>query len=882
MKPHRMIPLIILLMLALSGLKAGNHNAYPLPEDQGAAGTLAALEKLPVYVRLLQTTAHPDDESAGTLTWLSRKFHAQTALFCLTRGEGGQNILGSEKYGALGLVRTGELREACKYYGAELYFGTVLDFGFSKTAEETLSRWGREATLEEMVRFIRRWRPTIILSRFQGSPADGHGHHQAAGILTREAFRAAADPKSFPEQIQNGFPPWQPNKLYISSFGGEGAPGGMGPEGNSSWTVRIPIGDYNPVLGRSYREIAAEGYSKHRTQGNGANFSMPGQAYEYYKLVESTVGNKAKEDSFFDSIDTSLRAIFELAGNEKSEIPFLPLDLTAASQSAFSALGAFQASSPQKSADAAADGIEILSESIRKVEHASLSAPTKALLETALKAKRADFQKALIAVLGICFIARSENATGVPGDKESVTAYLYNRGTETVNLKDIHLKASGSAIADISDKLFGQFAAGGAAIYRSTVEIDREAQATEPFWHIDDSKSARYQIRKTQNEFATFSEPEISAEATILYRNTEAVIPAIVEAQSGDALRGADFTEFQIVPALSLALEPDFVIAAKSGEYNFRVSILNNKKGEAHGSLKVSGGKGWKVRPPESSFKLLRKGDTSTVSFAIQVPAGAAAGDYPVEAIATLDGKKYHRGYRVVSYQENWTRNYYSPARSSIKKFDITIAPHRIVGYIPGAGDDVPAALEQLGVKIQMLSASDLAFGDLSRFHAIVTGIRAYNVNEDLKANNRRLLDYVQRGGTFIVQYVRPSGRGAPFLFGPYPMSVSDSDRITVEDSPIRILDPMNPIFNYPNKITETDFLEWIQERGLYFMNTWDSRYKTLLSGNDPGEEPKNGGMLYARYGKGHYIYTGYAWFRQLPAGVPGAFRIFANMLSLR
>jgi LmbE family N-acetylglucosaminyl deacetylase len=880
---HRIISFTILLLLALSGLWAGNHNAYLLPEDQGTAGTLAALEKLPVYARLLQTTAHPDDESAGTLTWLSRKFHAQTALFCLTRGEGGQNILGSEKYGALGLVRTGELHEACKYYGAELYFGTVLDFGFSKTAEETLSKWGHEATLEEMVRFIRRWRPTIILSRFQGSPADGHGHHQAVGILTREAFRAAADPKSFPEQIHNGLPAWQPKKLYISGFGGDGAPRGMGAEGNGGgWTVRIPIGDYDPVLGRSYREISAEGYSKHRTQGNGAFFSLPGQAYEYFKLVESAVGIKAKEDSFFDSIDTSLGGILELAGDEKMTVSFLQEDLAAASQTAVSALKAFQASSPEKSADATAKGIDILSESIRKIESSSLSSPTKALLNTALKAKRADFQKALSAVLGIYFIARSENVTGVPGDKESVTAYLYNRGTETVNLKDIHLKASGSATADISNNLFGQLAAGGAATYRSTVEIAREAQATEPFWHIDDNKSARYQIRKTQNEFSPFGEPEISAEATILYQNTETTIPAIVEAQSGDAIRGADFTEFQIVPALSLTLEPDFVIATKPGDYQFRVSLLNNKKGEAQGTLKISCGKGWKVRPPESSFKLLRKGDTSTASFTIQVPAGTTAGDYPVEAIATLDGQEYRRGYRVVSYPENWTRNFYSPARSSIKIFEIAIAPHRIVGYVPGAGDDVPAALEQLGVKIQMLSATDLAFGDLSRFHAIVTGIRAYNVNEDLKANNRRLLDYVQRGGTLIVQYARPAGRGAPFLFGPYPMSVSDSDRITVEDAPIRILDPMNPIFSQPNKITEADFQGWVQERGLYFMNAWDSQYKALLSGNDPGEEPNNGGMLYAQYGQGHYIYTGYAWFRQLPAGVPGAFRIFANMLSLR
>jgi LmbE family N-acetylglucosaminyl deacetylase len=884
MKPRRrMISLVILLMIAFSGLKAGNHNAYPLPEDRGTAGTLAALEKLPVYVQVLQTTAHPDDESAGTLTWLSRKFHAETALFCLTRGEGGQNILGSEKYSALGIARTGELREACRYYGTDLYFGTVLDFGFSKTAEETLSKWGRDATLEEMVRFIRRLRPTIILSRFQGSPADGHGHHQAAGILTLEAFRAAGDPQKFPQQILNGLQAWQPKKLYVSSFGGDAAPGGMGSSGNTGgWTVRVPVGDYDPVLGRSYREIASEGYSKHRTQGDGASFSPPGQAYEYFKLVDSTVEIKAKEDSFFDSIDASLNAIFELAGNEKSGIPFLHEDLIAVSQAASDALGAFRASSPEKSADAVAKGIDRLTESIRKIEASSLSSPTKEILNSALGTKRADFQRALSAVLGIYCIVKSEDSTGIPGEKESVTVCFYNRGNETVSLKDIHLKAPGNVVPANSNSPFGSLAAGESAQYRYSIEISHDAHATESFWHVDDG-SARYQISKTQkNEFAPFGEPEMGAEATYRYQNTEASIAATAEAQTGDPIRGADFTEFQIVPALSLTLEPDLVIAAGPDKQDFRVSVLNNRKGEAQGTLKLSCPKGWKVQPPESTFKFSRKGDTSTARFDVQVPPGTAAGNYPVEAIATMDGQEFRQGYRVVSYPENWTRNVYSRALSTVKKFEIQVAPHLTVGYVPGAGDDVPAALEQLGVKIETLSASDLAFGDLSRFHAIITGIRAYNVNEDLKANNQRLLDYVQKGGTLIVQYVRPTGRGTPFLFGPYPMNVSDSDRITVEESPIRILDPMNPIFNQPNKISEADFQRWVQERGLYFMNTWDPQYKALLSGNDPGEEPKNGGMLYVQYGKGHYIYTGYSWFRQLPAGVPGAFRIFANMLSLR
>lgn len=307
----RWLSFSLLVLVLLAPTHAGNRNTYPLPEERGTAGILGSLEKLPVYAHVLHTTAHPDDESAGTLTWLSRKAHARTALFSLTRGDGGQNVLGNEQYEALGLVRTGELLEACRIYGVELYFSTAYEFGFSKTAEETLSKWGHEAILEEMVRFIRTWRPTIIISRFQGNANDGHGHHQAAGIICREAFRAAGDPQKFPEQFKLGLRPWQAKKLYTSARGDAGAFTGTADNSRAAadLTVRIPAGDYDPVLGRSYREIGAEGYSKHRSQGSGAGYSLPGRAYDYYRLVDSTVGSKTREESFFDSVDTSLPAI---------------------------------------------------------------------------------------------------------------------------------------------------------------------------------------------------------------------------------------------------------------------------------------------------------------------------------------------------------------------------------------------------------------------------------------------------------------------------------------------------------------------------------------------------------------------------------------------
>ncbi len=885
MKRCRWISFGLLLLLALSGLRAGNHNAYPLPEDRGIAGSLAALQRLPVYARVLHVTAHPDDESSGTLTWLSRKFHAKTALFCLTRGEGGQNILGSEKYEALGLIRTGELLEACRYYGADLYFGNVLDFGYSKTSEETLSKWGHEATLEEMVRFIRQWRPSIIISRFQGSPSDGHGHHQAAGVLTREAFRAAADPKRFAAQLGTGIQTWQAKRLYVSSMGGAQPPTGSRNEmGIAGGIVRIPVGEYDPILGRSYREIASEGYSKHRTQGNAMSYSMPGRVYESFRLVDSVARSEPKENSFFDSMDTSLMAILDLAGDEKAAIPFLKEDLAAATRAASEALQVFEASRPEGSAAAAARGARILAESLQKVHKSSLSSSAKVFLKDALNEKLLDFQKAVSAVLGIRLTARSQDVTGIPGDFVEIFTSFYNPGIEAVNLLADRMKftAPGEMSPSALDSREGNLA------YR--IRISKDAKVTEPYWYLEDARDAHYKIRRTEDEFAPFSKPEIGVEAVYSYQNTEIPIKATVEAQAGDPLRGADFVDFQIVPALSVTLDPEFEIVplrSEARECKFRVSVSSNQKGDARGTLKLVSSAGWPIQPEEVSFAFSRKGETFTGSFTIQVPAGTKAGSYPIEAVASMNGQEFRRSQNTLSYPENWTRNLYTAARSRLEVFDIKTAPHLTVGYIPGAGDEIPAALERLGIKTQVLFATDLAFGDLSRFAAIVTGIRAYNVNEDLRANNRRLLDYVAQGGNLVVQYVRPMdrggrmGMGSLFSFAPYPMTGSDADRITVEDAPIRILDPENPIFNHPNKITEADFQGWVQERGLYFMNTWDSHYAALISGNDPGEDPRNGGLLYTRYGKGHYIYTGYAWFRQLPAGVPGAFRIFANMLSL-
>jgi LmbE family N-acetylglucosaminyl deacetylase len=891
MKKCRIAAFLLCLSLVFQS-RADNRNTYPLPEDRGRAGTLAALEKLPVFARVLQIIAHPDDESAGTLAWLARKVHARTALFSLTRGDGGQNILGNEKYEAMGLLRSGELLEACKYYGAELYFASVFEFGFSKSGEETLSKWGHEPTLEELVRFIRTWKPTIIISRFQGTTADGHGHHQAAGILAREAFRAAGDPEKFPEHMKQGLAPWQAKSLFCSAMGNiEGSRGRGGSQAEASSVIRIPVGDYDPVLGRSYREIGSEGYSKHRSQGSGMALSLPGKDYDLYRLIDSTSKDQPQGNDFFSGISTSVFAILELAGTEKTSASFLQRDLASAANAGTEALSLYKAGRSHESAEAVRRGADILAQSLRKLENARLSKAHKDLLSGAVQEKLEDFQKALGAVLGVQFLVRTDAATATPGQTVELSASFFNRGTEAVELKQITLlMEKGYKSSPQEDVPYGRVAPGDNRLVEFTVSVPQDAKATEPFWRRQNPNDNRYTLLPTADIFAPFEGPVIVARATYIFNGTEVPVSEAALAQGGDSLRGSDFIDFQIVPAASVRLLPNSMIAPVSSNpqtRQFQLSILNNEVSGMKGNASLVVPPGWNVKPAEAPFSLSRKGETLNIAFSVTIPGGTPAGTFSLDAIAATNRGEFRRGYQVVSYPENWTRNFYSQSSAKLQVIDIKAAPDLTIGYIMGSGDEVPASLEQLGAKLQLLSGDDLAFGALSRFSAIITGIRAYNVNEDLKTNNQRLLQYVEQGGTLIVQYNQPL-RGGPgpvaapaFPYGPYAMAISANDRITVEESPLTILDPDNPIFSFPNKITDADFAGWVQERGLYFMGSWDSHYTPLLSGHDPGEDAKNGGMLWTRYGKGYYIYTAYAWFRQLPAGVPGAYRIFANLLSL-
>ena len=877
-------PLLFLFALSALALAAGGalRHGIPLPQDRGTAGTLAALQRLPVFVRVLQIVAHPDDESAGSLVWLSRKAHARTAVFSFTRGDGGQNVLGNEKYEAMGLLRTGEYLAACEVYGAELYFGLEYDFGFSKTAEETFSKWGHEESLEELVRFIRTWRPTIVISRFQGTPADGHGHHQAAGILAREAFSASADADRFPQQLRQGLRPWQARKFYVSQSGG-----GRGSEADATWTVRVPTGDYDPVLGLSYREIGAQGYRNHRSQGNAAAFASPGPADEFFRLAKSTTELKEKETSFFDSIDTTLPAIADLAGKDQSSVLFLRNSLAEAQRAAEEAIDRFVPEHPERSAGAVARGTAILAEALLRLQSAAVPADTRVLLKETLEEKLADFQAALAGTLGVRLVAQADSPAGVPGGKVPINLTFYDRGPESLELGKVSLQWSdGTPVTSAGTATPNMLAAGQSARVGYEVGIPPDWPVTQPYWYLESPKAARYKARPTPNPFAPFGPPVLCARVSYRYGQAEGVLEEAVTSPVADPLRGLSFPDFQIVPAVSLSVDPGLSVvplSSRAQSREFRVSVLNNDPRGVRGTVQFTVPGGWHAAPPESSFELSKAGEAYSTRVSVQAPPDNPKADYELQASAYCGGMRYEQGYRVVIAAGDWSRNLYSPSRARLEVFDLKITPGLTVGYVTGAGDDVPDALRQLGASVQMLNDDDLAFGGLGRYSAIVTGIRAFNVNTALRSHWQRLLDYVSRGGTLIVQYNTPLSRGpqSPFPYAPYPLSNSASERITDEDAPITILEPQNPVLTTPNKIGPSDFDGWIQERGLYFMTQWDPRYIALFSGHDAGERPARGGMLIARYGKGYYLYTAYAWFRELPAGVPGAFRIFANMLSL-
>ena len=893
---------------------------------QEAPTFLERAHRLPEVTRVLVTGAHPDDEPSALLVDLSLGQSVDCAYLSATRGEGGQDLIGPELFDALGIIRTEELLAARRYDHCEQFFTRAYDFGFSKDPQETFRKWGREETLGDMVRVIRRYRPDVVISVWSGTPADGHGHHQAVGILTPEAVRAAGDPAQFPDQLKQGLRVWKVKRLYVLSRGAR-TPG----------VFSVDVGQYSPVLGKSFTEIAARGRNQHESQGEGAP-EYKGPLPVFLKQIppdENSGGTTDAREDYLATLNAGISSWIEFADRESDRVPFLKDDLAAIDTLAQAIARHADDENPAASIPEIVKGIQLLRALRHKVLASGLGEANQSDLSEHLRWKEQDFVETLNAALGLSLDARSAEAGVAPAEKTALTATLLNRSHVRVEPVSIDVDPQRSWTVKKESGELKPLGYNESLKWQFSAAPHAEAAPTEMYWLRLPRKGDRYDVADPTMIGRAENRPELSVTAT--YRlenedpNTTFQITEPVEYVHIDPRYGQREEDVRIIPALSVSMAPDSLVVPTPATVTTRnvfVRIENERAGKMDGTVKLILPRGWKSIPIAAAFSAAQQDDVVNKKFEVRIPVHAAEGDHPILAVATVGEQNFSRGSQIISYPHIHSQVIYHPAQTTARVLNLKVPAGMKVGYVMGTGDRVPEALEQMGIQVTLLTDQALATSALASFDAIVTGIRAFDVRRDLRQNNARLLEYVRQGGTLIVEYnsvsfglkpellrrvagfsvqgVAQSSLDAALMkewketngpqseeklprfadptrqFGPYIMLRGAlTDRVVDETAPVKILAPRNPIFTTPNRITEADFNGWVQERGLYFMKAWDARYTPLLASHDPGENDLLGGMLFAKYGKGNYVMTDYAWFRQLPAGVHGAYRIFANMLSL-
>lgn len=837
--------------------------------DQGNNALIRQLERLQTTASVLHTGAHPDDEDSALVAYHARGLNARTAYLSLTRGSGGQNIIGAEQSDALGVIRTEELLQARRLDGAQQFFTRANDFGFSKYRTEASRVWPERDLLGDMVRSIRAFRPDVVVSRWNGSPSDGHGHHQFAGYLTPLAVEAAADASQFPAQIAEGLQAWQVQRLFVSLR--------SSPAAADSPALSINTGEYDPIAGKSYFEIGMQGRSQQKTQQMGS-LELRGTQQSLLQLSSLSYDVSEVEQSVFDGIDTTIGGLVRFESAPAAAFSELVLELERVNRAL---LDSFDAFDPSTLIPGLIRGYE-LAEAARD---AAQSPETRRLLDE----KLAEFDAAIVLAAGVRIDALLETETLVPGSTAAVAvrAFMAEGSPASVLSARINVPENWSVSAAPRQGLLNETAlrrrdSADAESY-FVVEVPAASPPTQPYWLELPRESAAYDwSRADSSRNLAFAEPILTATAVLEIAGKEIEVTREVEYRQLDRIRGEVRRRIDVVPKVSVEPATDLMVipvSASSEPIELLLTVRNNSTDSIRGTAQFSLPRGWNLEPSSIEFSLEPAPATNTLSFLVTMPDSLEAGEYRLGASAAIDGTVYQQAMQEIAYPHISTHRIYSEATTEFEVVDVSVADVN-VGYLMGSGDVVPESLRRLGVNVSLLSDADLTTGDLAQFDVIVVGIRASQTRPAYVANNRRLLSYVEQGGTLIVQYQQPDF--AEQNLAPFSVSMDSNVRVVDETAPITILAPNHPVFNFPNQITAADFDGWVQERNNYNFTSFDrEQYTPLTEAHDEGEPPSDGAMLYARIGSGHYVYTAYSWFRQLPNGVPGAYRLFANMLSL-
>jgi LmbE family N-acetylglucosaminyl deacetylase len=900
--------------------------ALPLPEDRGEAKLEQTLKQLGTTGSLMVIVAHPDDEDGALLTYLSRGMGMRVTSFTLTRGEGGQNEMSADTYDALGIIRTNELLKADEYYAAKQLWGTEVDYGFSKTQEEAFQKWGHDRVLYDAVLAVRRERPQVIVSTFIGGITDGHGQHQVSGEIAQEVFKAAPDAKVFPDQLKPvsegglGLQPWQPLAVYsrtpfapVTSKGmfdyatGKWSPARFHNYITGEWSTtvpssdaEIPVGTLDLTLGRTYAQIAHEGWGEQKSQYGGANPLLRGPATSSYHLwavaaSAQAAGGKdtAKNDSLFLNSRVKIDdTISGLAGLVKSPAPgWLESEL----KEMDSDIRQLESKCPCNS------GIQVAQQlapvyrktlAVReRVARSNLDAQGKAGLLFELDAKIGQFQSALANALGLDMIAFRSNeghaqgsgfrgasadeaSTSVsPGQQMYVQVHA-SQATKETKLDKVWLESRTGDAWKNSISSGGVNAAGAVSDPVFSVQVPENAKPTAPYFTRPDIEQPYYDVSNSEWRGRSFAPYPLDAWAEFSFEGLPIRMGEVVQMLQRVSGPGGFYEPLVVTPAIGVSVDPRARILPLDGSA-LPVHATVHTQGPAEGTVSLKLPEGWRSEPAQAEFHRKSGGDTDPILFSV-TPAAAHTGGYSIDAVAQSGGRSYESGWHSVGYPGLRPYNQYMPAELKTRKVDVKLAPGLRLGYVMGPGDLVPQAMEGMGITPHILSNADLVSGDLSTYNVIVVGIRAYSVRPELAKAQPRLEQFVRDGGTMIVQY-----QGSNFP-APLPVSMGSrlAERVVDENSAVKLLDASNPLLNFPNKITAADFDGWVEERGHGFPDTWDAGYTALTETADPGQDPQRGGLIVTRQGKGTYIYVAYALYRQLPELVPGAYRILANLVS--